>query len=244
MNRIAPAILILCMVIGASAAQPLTVKTDTIPAEKGPIELTTIRHASFMLVYDGKVIHVDPAGPADYSGRPKADYVLITDVHPDHFDVRRIEMVKKEGTIVVGPTELAAKLPEMQGMANGDKKDLGFMQLEAVPAYNKVRGTPERGAYHPKGRGNGYVVTLGGKRIYISGDTECIPEMESLKNIDVAFVCMNLPYTMDVFEAAYCVAAFRPKIVYPYHHQGQMIYDFRSALKPAKDIEVRLLLWY
>jgi L-ascorbate metabolism protein UlaG (beta-lactamase superfamily) len=129
-------------------------------------------------------------------------------------------------------------------MNNGEKKKFGDIEIEAIPMYNLQRGPQPGALYHTKGRGNGYVLTMGGKRIYISGDTEAIPEMRALKNIDVAFVCMNLPYTMTPEEAAAGVKAFRPKVVYPYHYKGSDLKVFAGALANEKGIEVRLREWY
>ena len=128
-------------------------------------------------------------------------------------------------------------------MKNGDTKDIDGVAIEAVPMYNLRRGPAAGQLFHDKGRGNGYIVTLGGKRLYFAGDTECIPEMKELKNIDVAFVPMNLPYTMPPSEAAECVKAFKPAIVYPYHYRGQNLDEFASALK-GTGVDVRIRDWY
>ena len=128
-------------------------------------------------------------------------------------------------------------------IANGEKKTIDGVEIEAVPMYNLQRGPAAGQLFHTKGRGNGYIVTLGGKRIYLAGDTECTPEMKALKNIDVAFVPMNLPYTMPPNEAADCVKAFKPKIVYPYHYMGSDLKEFEDALK-GSGVEVRIRDWY
>ena len=155
-----------------------------------------------------------------------------------------MDKLKKESTIVVAPAAVAKTITEAQVISNGEKKTIAGVEIEAVPMYNLTRGPAAGQLFHDKGRGNGYILTLGGKRVYISGDTEAIPEMKALKNIDVAFLCMNLPYTMPTGEAADAVKAFKPKIVYPYHYKGQNTEEFAAALKGTAGVEVRLRNWY
>ena len=219
---------------------------DTVPTSKGDLRITPINHASLMLEFGGKVIHVDPVGGqgADYTGLPQADLILITDLHPDHMDRGEIDKLKKAGTIVLAPSAVQKTITEAQTIANGEKKTVAGIEIEAVPMYNMVRGPGAGQFYHDKGRGNGYILNLAGKRIYISGDTECIPEMKALKNIDAAFLCMNLPYTMPPSEAAECARAFRPKIVYPYHFRGSDPQEFANALKGTPGVDVRIRKWY
>jgi L-ascorbate metabolism protein UlaG (beta-lactamase superfamily) len=219
-------------------------QTDSIPATGGDLKITPIMHASLLIEHGGKVIHVDPSGQKDFSAFPKADLVLVTDVHGDHQSREKIDQVKKAGTVVVAPQAVAATITEAQVIKNGEKKTIAGVEIEAVPMYNLVRGPEQGKLFHDKGRGNGYVLTLGGKRVYIAGDTECIPEMKGLRNIDVAFVPMNLPYTMPPSEAAECAKAFAPKIVYPYHHRGSNVQEFADALKSAPGVEVRIRQWY
>jgi L-ascorbate metabolism protein UlaG (beta-lactamase superfamily) len=210
---------------------------------EGDIGITPITHASFQLEYGGKVIHVDPTSPGDYSKAKQADLVLVTDIHPDHLDPAAIARVRKEGTPVVAPAAAAEKIENPTVMANGESKTVAGISIEAVPMYNLQRGPSQGQLFHTKGRGNGYVLTLGSRRVYIAGDTECTDEMRALKNIDIAFVPMNLPYTMPPSEAAECVKAFRPKVVYPYHYRGQNPEEFKAALK-GEPVEVKLLNWY
>jgi L-ascorbate metabolism protein UlaG (beta-lactamase superfamily) len=210
----------------------------------GEVTITPIHHGSLMLQFGGKVIHIDPWSEGNYSSAPRADYLLITDIHGDHMDKAMVAKLKKETTVVIAPAAVAKTIVEAQVINNGEKKKFGDLEIEAVPMYNLQRGPQPGALYHTKGRGNGYVLTMGGKRIYISGDTEAIPEMRALKNIDVAFVCMNLPYTMTPEEAAAGVKAFRPKIVYPYHYRGSDLKVFTAALANEKGIEVRLREWY
>ena len=220
----------------------LPVLADDIPTSKGTLTITPIQHASFMIEAGGKVIYVDPA-QGSYDGRPKADLILITDIHGDHMAPKIVDSLRKSGTSVIAPEAVAKSVTGAKIIRNGETMQEGDWKLEAVPMYNLKRGPSEGKFYHDKGRGNGYVLTYGGKRIYISGDTEGIPEMRALKNIDVAFVCMNLPYTMTPEEAAEAVRAFHPKIVYPYHSRGSDVKAFEKGLE-GTGIEVRLRNWY
>lgn len=188
----------------------------------------------------------------DYFKNEKApDIILITDIHGDHFDIKTIEAVKKDSTLLIVPQVVADKLPEsdktnMWILKNDEQVTKQGIRIKAIPMYN----LPESpSAMHTKGRGNGYVLTMGEKNIYISGDTQGIPEMRSLKNIDITFICMNLPYTMDVQEAADAVLDFEPKIVYPYHYRGKEgfsdIQEFKKMVEAKdKNIEVRIRNWY
>jgi L-ascorbate metabolism protein UlaG (beta-lactamase superfamily) len=225
------------------AATPGAGATRAAVSEDGDIRITAITHASFQLEYGGKVIHVDPTSPGDYSSAKQADLVLVTDIHPDHLDPAAIARVRKAGAPVVAPAAAADKIESPTVIANGETKTVAGISIEAVPMYNLQRGPAPGQLFHPKGRGNGYVLTLGARRVYIAGDTECTDEMRALKGIDIAFVPMNLPYTMPPSEAAECVKAFRPKAVYPYHYRGQNPEEFKAALK-GEPVEVRLLEWY
>jgi L-ascorbate metabolism protein UlaG (beta-lactamase superfamily) len=228
------------------AAAGLALSADTIPATGGNIEVTPILHASTQLEFGGKVIHVDPwSNGSDYSKAKPADLILITDIHGDHMDAAAVDKVKKAGTVIVAPAAVAeaGKIAGVQTIANGETKTFAGVTVEAVPMYNLQRGPQAGQLFHTKGRGNGYVITLGGKRLYFAGDTECTPEMKALTNIDAAFVPMNLPYTMPPSEAAECVAAFKPKVVYPYHYRGSKVEEFTAALA-GKGVEVRALNWY
>lgn len=211
--------------------------------QEGDITITPIMHASLQIEYNGKVIHVDPVGQGDYSKAKQADLILVTDIHEDHLDPSTIARLRKQGAPVVVPAAAASKIESPTVMANGETKTVAGISIEAVPMYNLQRGPAQGQLYHTKGRGNGYILTLGAKRLYIAGDTECTPEMRALKDIDIAFIPMNLPYTMPPSEAAECVKAFKPKVVYPYHYRGQNPEEFKAALK-GEPIEVRLLNWY
>ena len=227
----------------------LALSQDTLKADKGDITVSPVEHASFALTWNGKTIFVDPTkGPDAWKEFGKPDLILVTDIHGDHFDPKTLSSVRTPDTVLIVPAAVAEKMGADKGsakvLANGEKTKVGGIEVEAVPMYNL---TAERKNFHTKGRGNGYVLTVGGKRLYVSGDTEDIPEMRSLKEIDAAFVCMNLPYTMDVDHAADAVLAFKPKVVYPYHYRGKEMSDvekFKSTVSKDKSIEVRLLKWY
>ena len=209
----------------------------------GKVMITPINHASLMIEGGGKIIHIDPTSAGNYDGLPHADIILITDIHGDHMDPKALPKVQKEGTVIFAPEAVAKTVTSATVIRNGETKRAGNWKIEAIPMYNLKRGPSEGKLFHDKGRGNGYVLTYGGKRIYISGDTEGIPEMKALKKIDVAFVCMNLPYTMPPTEAAEAVRAFHPKVVYPYHDRGSDIKEFEAALA-GSGIQVKLLDWY
>ena len=185
---------------------------------------------------------VDPWSKAKLDG-PRADVVLITDIHGDHFDAAAIATVRKPDAVIVAPKVVVDELPGALALANGERKDLGFITVEAVPMYNLERGPEPGKLYHDKGRGNGYVISVGDTRVYLSGDTECTPEMRALTDIDVAFVCMNLPYTMTPAEAAGCVTAFKPKVLYPYHYRDSDLGELERGLA-GTGVELRLRNWY
>jgi L-ascorbate metabolism protein UlaG (beta-lactamase superfamily) len=200
-------------------------------------------HGTVMLEVKGLVWYIDPWSKADLSGLPKADVILITDIHGDHMDPKAIAAVAKSATFILGPEVVAKTLTEARVLNNGDSGGLHGITIEAVPAYNIERGPEPGKLFHDQGRGNGYVLTIGNKRVYFSGDTEATPEMKALQNIDIAFVCMNLPYTMTPEEAAEAVKAFRPNVVYPYHYGDSDLAAFQNALQ-GSGIEVRLREWY
>jgi L-ascorbate metabolism protein UlaG (beta-lactamase superfamily) len=216
---------------------------DTIETSEGDLVIKCVGHASLMMEFKGMVIHIDPFSRAgDYTKFPKGDLVLCTHHHGDHLDLGAIESIKKEGTIIV-LTELGSKkLSDGLIMKNGDVKTVKGLKIEAVPAYNIKHQRSEGKPYHPKGEGNGYVVTFGDKRVYIAGDTENIPEMKNLGAIDVAFLPVNTPYTMDGEMAKAAALSFKPKIVYPYHFQfGQsQLEQFQTLMKNVEGIEIRV----
>lgn len=237
------------------AAGLLTTKAQKPAAEKesvkgGELTIQPITHATMVLSYQGKNIYVDPTGGADaFKGLGTADFILLTDIHGDHFDTKTVEAINTAKTILIVPQAVAEKLPatidkqKVVVLKNDEKTTQGDIVITAVPMYNLPGASNANN--HTKGRGNGYVLTIGGKNVYISGDTAGTPEMKALKNIDIAFVCMNLPYTMDVNEAAQAVLAFKPKVVYPYHYRGQDVNTFKSLVNTGdKSIDVRLRNWY
>jgi L-ascorbate metabolism protein UlaG (beta-lactamase superfamily) len=227
----------------AIVAMLSAVQGDRIPATGGEITITLLNHATLQIAQGSHVIDVDPVAQANFGSLPAPTIILVTDIHPDHLDPGTVAKLKAASTTVVAPAAAAAKLPGATVIANGETKTVDGVKIEAVPMYNLKRGPQAGQLYHDKGRGNGYVLTLGGKRIYVAGDTECTPEMKALSNIDVAFLPMNLPYTMTPAEAAECAKAFKPKIVYPYHYRGQKTEEFAEALK-GSGIDVRLRDWY
>ncbi len=160
------------------------------------IEIEPIHHGSLVLKYQGKVIHVDPWSRGNYEGVAKADLILITDIHSDHMDPDQIQEVTKRGSVIIAPEAVQKTVTEARILRNGETTEVLGIRIEAIPMYNLKRGPGPGKLYHTKGRGNGYLLTLGQERVYVSGDTECVPEIRALKNVDAAFICMNLPYTM------------------------------------------------
>jgi len=215
--------------------------TDVIPTAKGDLKITCVGHGTLMFQFNGIVIHVDPVSHyADYAHMPKADLILVTHEHGDHLDPRAIQQITKADTVLIVSQACADKLHRGIVMKNGDAgiyKDIG---IEAVPAYNIVHMRAPNAPYHPKGVGNGYVLTFGNKRVYVAGDTENIPEMSKLDKIDIAFLPMNLPYTMTPEMVADAVRKIHPRIVYPYHTGNTDTSKLAPLLKDEPDVEVRI----
>ncbi len=215
-----------------------TIVKDVIPARPGNITISFIGHASLMFEYRGKIFHVDPwTKLADYSKLPKADCILITHQHQDHLDAAAIAEIRKPGTRIICPAAVEEIIREGTILKNGDTITVDGVAIQAVPAYNTTEG---REKYHPKGRDIGYVLVMGGKRIYIAGDTEDIPEMANLRNIDIAFLPVNQPYTMVPEQVADAVRKFHPKILYPYHTGETDLSQLKKLLAKDKDVEVRI----
>ncbi len=231
-------------------------RVDVIALPGGDVSVVALEHGSFFLVDDDRLlIAVDPTSDSlDHDRdveRGKADLVLITDIHGDHLDPEAVNQIRDSKTIVVAPQAVVDKAGERLGdvvvMANGEERSFfdGALGLRATPMYN-IKRSPEGSdePFHVKGRGNGYVLSLNGGKIYISGDTECTPEMKALEGIDAAFVTMNLPYTMPPEEAAECIRAFEPRLIYPFHYRGQDPSQLDELLGVDSGVQVRLLEWY
>ena len=243
-TRMAPANLLAPSASAPSGTTSPGAPTDTLPTTAGAVEITPIHHAMLSFRVAGKVIYLDPTKEGITAALPKASHIFLTDIHPDHLDLAAIEQLRLSTTIITGPQAVADKLPGVAVLRNGEVMQMDGFSVEAIPMYNLQRGPAAGKLYHDKGRGNGYVFGFANQRIYVSGDTECTPEMRALRSIDVAFVCMNLPYTMPPSEAAECIRAFHPRIVYPYHYRGSDLSVLQSALAPDHSIEVRLRPWY
>jgi L-ascorbate metabolism protein UlaG (beta-lactamase superfamily) len=213
---------------------------DTISTAAGNIEVTCIGHGTLMFKFGEKVIHVDPWSElADYSTLPKADLILVTHDHRDHLDPKAIEAVRRQDTQVVVSQAVAGKIPGSVVLRNGEAGTFQGIKVEAVPAYNIVNLRAPNQPYHPRGAGNGYVITLGGARVYVAGDTEDVPEVKALRDITCAFLPMNLPYTMTPEMVASAALAIKPKILYPYHF-GETDPARLLALLKDSGIEVRI----
>ncbi|MDB6030607.1 MAG: metal-dependent hydrolase, partial [Verrucomicrobiales bacterium] len=221
---------------------------DHFPTTNGEVVVHVLNHASFLMTWQGKTIYSDAVSAAGPFGNfPKADLMLVTHIHGDHFSASTLSSIRAANGIIIAPQAVYndASMSALRGitgvMTNGASTNLLGLNIQAVPAYNP--------SYHPLGTGNGYVLTLGGKRFFISGDTGDIPEIRALPNIDVAFLCMNLPYTMSITNAALSVRVFRPKVVYPYHYRNSDnslsdLVDFKRRVGQDLGIEVRLRKWY
>ncbi len=234
---------LVCAVLFLASFSHADNQSQVFSTSSGAVRITPLNHASTLIEASGKFIYLDPAKPVDFSWKPKADLIIITDIHGDHMDPDAIKSISKSGTEILAPPAVVQTVTTAKAIANGETKTWQDWTIEAIPAYNLKRGPSPGKLFHDKGRGNGYVLTYGGKRFYFSGDTEGVPEMRALKNIDVAFVCMNLPYTMPPDEAAEAVKAFHPRIVIPYHYRGSDLTVFQKGLE-GSGIEVRLLDWY
>jgi len=227
--------------VAAAVAAPGPVQSFDTKA--GPVRITPIYHAAAMIEAGGDRIYIDPAKPANITGLPPGNLILITDIHGDHMDAADIAALSNAQTVIVAPAAVQQTVTIAKVLANGESMTWRKWKITAVPMYNIKHTMPNGTPYHTKGRGNGYVLSYGGKNFYFAGDTEGTPEMLALKDIDVAFIPMNLPYTMTPDEAADAVKAFKPKVVIPYHDKGSDTQKFADDLK-GTGIEVRLLDWY
>ena len=214
---------------------------DVIKTSMGDLEITFLGHGTLMMRFAGKTIHIDPyAQVADYEALPDADLILITHHHGDHMDLKAVEQIRRNDSRILLTQVCAEKLAGGTVMKNGDVQTVAGVKVEAVPAYNLVHKRPDGSPFHPKGEGNGYILTFGKTRVYIAGDTENTPEMKALKDIDIAFLPMNLPYTMTPEMVADAAKAFRPKILYPYHFGETDTAKLTALMKDTKEVEIRI----
>jgi L-ascorbate metabolism protein UlaG (beta-lactamase superfamily) len=239
LNLALMALFVVCLTVPVVAMEEY--ERDLIETSVGNLEITFIGHGTLMFEIGGKVIHIDPwSRLADYSTMPKADLILLTHHHGDHLDKDAMQHVRTENTGVVFTEICAEKVEGGIVMKNGDRQTVMDIDIEAVPAYNLVHKRENGEFYHPKGEGNGYVLTFGDTRVYVAGDTENIPEMKALEDIDIAFLPMNLPYTMSPEMVVDAVSAFKPKVLYPYHYGDTDVSELIDLLKENVDTEVRI----
>lgn len=215
-------------------------ESDVLPTSAGNLTMTFIGHGTLMFGFGSKTIHVDPYSKlADYTTLPKADAILITHDHADHLDASAIGAIRTPSTVIVMARSCVGKLDGLV-MTNGESRTVQGIRIEAVPAYNVVNKRDTGQPFHPKGAGNGYILSFGDKRIYVAGDTENTPEMQALRGIDVAFLPMNLPYTMTPEMVATAARAFSPKVLYPYHYGETDPTRLAALLKDLPGVEVRI----
>lgn len=227
-------VLVSALAMFAAYAQK-QVQEDSIKTSGGDLKITFIGHGTLMLTYAGKVIHADPVSMyADYATLPKADLILVTHEHGDHLDMKAIQAASTANTTIIVNPSSAKNIPNCIVLKNGEGRTVSGIKVEAVPAYNLEK------PFHPKGNGNGYILSFGDKRIYIAGDTENVAEIKALKNIDVAFLPMNQPYTMTPEQVAEVAKAMQPKVLYPYHFGNTDTAKLVELLKDEKGIEVRI----
>ena len=230
-----------CISLETATLAGNTFETDVVKTAEGDLEITVIGHASLMFRFGGKIIHVDPfSSMADYSKLPQADMILLTHEHRDHLDLKALEKLRTDKTKIILTKNCAQQVKGGIIMQNGDVKTVDGLKIEAVPAYNLVHMRSEGVPFHPKGNGNGYVITFSDIRIYVAGDTENIPEMKQLKNIDVAFLPMNLPYTMTPEMVADAARAFKPKVLYPYHYGKTDPSKLVELMQDTPQVEIRI----
>jgi L-ascorbate metabolism protein UlaG (beta-lactamase superfamily) len=216
-------------------------ETDVLHTSAGELSITFLGHGSLLMSFQGKIIYVDVFGEvADYSKLPKADIVFLTHEHFDHLDPKALASIRTDKTVMVYTEGCEQMVKGGIVMHNGDRQTVAGIPVEAVAAYNLVHMRPSGDPFHPKRSGNGYIITFGGTRLYVAGDTENTPEMKALKEIDIAFLPMNLPYTMTPEMVADAVKAFRPSILYPYHYGDTDVSKLVGLLKGEKGIEVRI----
>lgn len=230
---------------GILRANKSNTQVDTLQTSAGELQIRPIYHGSVMFEFGGRVIDVDPWSQGDYTGLLQADLIVITHTHADHLDRSMVDKLRKGDTIIVGPPAVidtlncAPQCGDVEAIGDTEKETVMGIGIAGVPMYNVEHGLAPGKPFHHRGVGSGYVLTFGETRVYLSGDTDCTPEMKALKNITVAFLSMNPPRTETPLEAAECAKAFKPMIVYPYHYRGSKPEDFAGALK-GTGIEVRI----
>lgn len=216
-------------------------EVDTLPTSAGDVQITFLGHGSLLFTFTGQQIYIDPFGEvADYTKLPKADVVLVTHEHFDHLDLKALAKIQTDQTVIVYTPLCSQQVPGGIVMRNGDQRTVNGVQVEAVPAYNLAHKRPDGHPFHPKGEGNGYILTFGDLRVYVAGDTENIPEMKALRDIGCAFLPMNLPYTMTPEMVAEAARAFRPRILYPYHFGKTDTARLQQLLGQESEIEIRI----
>jgi len=238
-------LLIMLIVLGLGlfslAAVLKEYEQDIIKTSQGDLKITFIGHGTLMFTFANKVIHVDPVGSeADYTQLPKANIILVTHEHSDHLDPAAIAILQTEKTDLIYTQKCEERVKGGMILRNGEKKTIQGIPIEAVPAYNIVHMRSQGLPFHPKGQGNGYLITFADKRVYVAGDTENIPETKALKDIAIAFLPMNLPYTMTPEMVADAARAIRPRILYPYHFGDTDTSRLLDLLKDVKEVEVRI----
>lgn len=234
-------VLLAPLLVGGSAATAGGLAQDTIPTAGGTLEVTFVGHGSLIFTWHGTVVHVDPYSKlADYATLPKAHLVLLTHAHRDHLDPPALAAVRTDRTVIIAAPACAGHVEGATIMPNGETRTVLGLTVEAVPAYNLVHMRSDGVPYHPKGEGNGYVLTFADSRVYVAGDTENTPEMKALRDVAVAFLPMNVPYTMTPEMVADAARAFRPRILYPYHFGDTDPQLVVALLAGERGIEVRI----
>lgn len=236
-------LLILCIpaVASAQSDKSSAKPTDAIPTDKGDLVITFLGHGTLMFQWAGKVVHVDPwTRQGDFATLPKADLILVTHEHGDHLDGGAIKAIRKDATVIGSSFKASATLDGAVVLKNGDTKELAGIRVDAVPAYNREHMRSPGNPYHPQGEGNGYVLHFGAVRVYVAGDTELVPEMAALKGVDVAFLPVNLPYTMTTSMLVDAAKMLQPKILYPYHTGDTNMDKAAAQLKDVAGVETRV----
>ncbi len=240
MNQTVALLFLLAAAAPIAALAVAKAPQDVVPTAAGELVIHPVGHGSLWFEFGGRIIHVDPYGAVgNYRTLPKADLVLVTHGHGDHLDPQALAAVQKPEAIVVASRVCAGRLPDAVILANGDAKTVLGLPIQAVPAYNIAHKRPDGTPFHPRGEGNGYLLTFGDKRAYVAGDTEFVPEMKTLGPVEVAFLPVMLPFTMSVEMAEEAVRAVKPKILYPYHTEEKYLRPLLERLKNEPGLEVR-----